>query len=172
MIDRCKPFFRFLRTFFSSATFRVSTAAAVAAGAGAYLTMDLVRFALSHLPDTDQIQVAVAAAFAVWTSWLIFAAAHLAALAGTSHGHAGGVPMMQVPMLIPEYSEAGTWVQPAVEDGDRLMEAEMFDDAGEAVRIVVLLKTSGVLKGYSGPLDGRALHLVLGPDSDMPPEPK
>lgn len=144
--------------------------ASFAVGAGSYAVMNFAQLAVWGWNRDDRIVFAVAATFAVWTSVLLFAANHIAGVA-EANMKATSLPSMSVPMLFPEQSSPETWTQPEMEKGDRLLEADMFD-GDETTRVVVLLKPNGVLKGYSGPLTGEGLRLVMDSDFDLPPEPK
>jgi hypothetical protein len=137
----------------------MAASAMAVSGCGTYVVLSM-----THL--FVPLEVSVALAFAVWTGWLMFAATRMVGAVGHM-----SVSTIAVPMLIPEHSNANDWVQPEVEKGDRLMEAEMVDDDGESARIVVLVKPNGIVKGYSGPLSGQALRLAISPEGDLPPEP-
>lgn len=141
---------------------RLAALSSVAIGFGSYSAMSVV-FAL-----TNNWQVTIPTALAVTTFWLVLIMTWMVEEIAPPTGF--GVPMFPVPLLLPQIEDPDHWSQPKVENGDRLVEAEM-EEGGKMHRIVVLLKPNGVVRGYSAPLTGDALRLALSPDDNMPPEP-
>lgn len=121
---------------------------------------------LTDLAPIEELQWTLALSLATWATAMVW-------VAETATSRSLTVPSVSLPLLIPEQSTAETWTQPKVGSNDRLIEAEMVNDDGVPQPIVVVVTSSGLIKGYSRPLDGNALRLRWSPDDNpMPPEPK
>lgn len=121
----------------------------------------VMRFAPGS-PET-RLAAAVATSFQIFVLWAV-----VVVLRGTAWVREQAAKA--IPQITPMYSTADTWVRPEQEDGDRLLEADVFGDDHETRRLVLLLKKDGRLFGFDGPLDGDHIHFVMG--GDEPPEPE